>query len=343
MLALSDLQLAQNRGDAVISLLERAEVAPLPVLYGLAYDYVAGVGSLKAARAGEILAGTEGGPPAQARLYEEFVAPYENRQPLERAIDTMVARLGVLHDLMARSAQAASDSSRSLAAASQHFDADRLDPGLLREWILRLKVNNERLRRANAELTGELLDVQHEMVSTQAAIARSKRHGLLDPLTGVHNRAGIDDMVARLMAAEPGIPLSIAVLDVDHLKSLNDTYGHPAGDEVLRLVTKALVAATGSRQTVGRLGGDEFVVLMPGQTREAATAQAENLRRAVKACDLTAALGEVTLGEITASLGVAELQPGERLSELFERADRLLYRAKQAGRNRVEALVEDQA
>src|SRR5690606_361039 len=146
------------------------------------------------------------------------------------------------------------------------------------------------------------------------AIARSKRRGMLDPLTGIANRAGIDECVARAMADEPGIPLSVAVRDLEHFQPLHDTYGQQAGEPVLRIVTAALVATTGSGQVVGRLGGDEFVVLMPGRTLEAACAIAESLRLAVTVCDLTDALGEITLGAVTASLGVAELQPGERIS-----------------------------
>ena len=109
---------------------------------------------------------------------------------------------------------------------------------------------------------------------------------------------------------------------------------------MLRAVTDALIAAAGSSQMVGRLGGDEFVVVLPGTSLEAAAESAETLRIALTTCDLTDALGGQVLGEITASLGVAELERGETLAELFERADRCLYRAKHSGRNRVEALIE---
>ena len=330
--------LSSNQAAAVLGLLERAEVPPLPVYYGLVFDYVAGVRSLVGARIGSILDDDEGD--AAERLYSEFVAPYENKEPLERVVDSMVSRLTLLDTMIGRSVEATTENSRSLAAASQHLAAERIDPLLLGEWILRLKVNNERMRRANEELAGELIEAQHELIRTQSEIARSRKESLRDPLTGIANRAGIDTLLTQLIKEEPGQPLSVALIDLDRFKSLNDTHGHQRGDYVLRAVTEALISAAGSSQMVGRLGGDEFVVVLPGTPLDLAADAAETLRIALTTCDLTDALGGQVLGEITASLGVAELEQGESLAELFERADRCLYRAKQSGRNRVEALIE---
>lgn len=334
----SAFDISSNQAAAVLGLLERAEVPPLPVYYGLVFDYVAGIRSLVGARIGSIL--DDGQGDAAEKLYSEFVAPYENKESLDRVVDSMVSRLTLLDTMIGRSVEATTENSRSLAAATQHLEAERIDPVLLGEWILRLKVNNERMRRANEELAGELIETQHELVRTQSEIARSKKETLRDPLTGIANRAGIDALLGQLLKDEPGLPLSIALIDLDRFKSLNDTHGHQRGDYVLRAVTNALIAATGSSQMVGRLGGDEFVVVLPGTPLEMAAESAETLRIALTTCDLTGALGGEVLGQITASLGVAELDPGESLAELFERADRCLYRAKHSGRNRVEALIE---
>ncbi len=330
--------LSANQGAAVLGLLERAEVPPSPAFYRLLYDYVSGVRSLVNLRIGSILDDGEGN--VEERLYSEFVGPYENKEPLDRAVAGMVSRLGILDRLIGQSMEATTEHSRSLAAATQQFAAERIDPVLLGELILRLKVNNERMRRANEELAGELIEAQHELVRTQSEIVRSRKQALRDPLTGIANRAGVDGLVTQLLADEPAQPLSVALLDIDHFKTLNDSYGHQRGDHVLRAVTKALIAAAGSSQMVGRLGGDEFVVVLPGTTLEMAAESAETLRIAVMSCDLTESLGGEVLGGLTASLGVAELERGESLAELFERADRCLYRAKHSGRNRVEALIE---
>ena len=330
--------LSASQGAAVLGLLERAHVPPQPDFYRLLYDYVAGVPGAVAGRIETILNDDEGD--TQGRLYAEFVAPYENSEPLERAVSKMVSRLKTIDYLIGRSAEATTENSRSLHAAGQHLSHDRLDAALLGEWILRLKVNNERMRRANLVLSQQLAQAHEELLATQVEIARSREGALLDALTGVANRVGIDAMFARLRRDAPDQVLSVALLDIDHFKTLNDTYGHQLGDKVLRVVGRALVEAAGSKRLVGRLGGDEFAIILPDAALEAAHDAAESLRHAVAASDLSDALGGAILGAITASLGVAELQPGETIREMLERADRCLYRAKQSGRNRVEAYIE---
>lgn len=329
--------LSVSQADAVIGLLTRAQVPPQPVFYRLLFDYVAGVRSLATERIGEAIA--EGPDGCTERLYQEFVAPYELNEPLDQALGKMVARLRVIDGLIIRSAEATNEHSRSLAAAGQHFAGDRLDRNLLSEWVLRLKVNNERMRRAHDALSDELEAAHAELRQTRDEIAALRDGTLRDALTGVWNRAGLDQLLGRVRERRGLAAFSIAVLDVDRFKSLNDSFGHQVGDRVLRVVAKALIMTSGSHM-VGRLGGDEFVVLLPGMDIDEAQQAAETIRIAVTTCDLTDALGGQILGEITASLGVAELMADETVAELFERADRLLYRAKQSGRNRVEALIE---
>ncbi|HEX4296500.1 MAG TPA: GGDEF domain-containing protein, partial [Devosia sp.] len=120
-----------------------------------------------------------------------------------------------------------------------------------------------------------------------------------------------------------------------NFKSLNDTYGHQVGDEVLRIVGRALLAAARPGDIVGRTGGDEFVVAFPGAGLAVATALAERLRRAIAESDLRTALGPGVLGGITASFGVAVRVAGDSIVTLVGRADRCLYAAKHQGRNRV--------
>ena len=122
--------------------------------------------------------------------------------------------------------------------------------------------------------------------------------------------------------------MTLAVVDIDHFKQLNDTYGHQIGDEILRLVGRALMASTRETDAIGRMGGDEFVVIMREDLPGARTI-AERVRRAVVDCDLTKLLGKGVLGNVTASIGVAQFQSGDSLSTLFDRADRCLFDAKQ--------------
>jgi len=156
-----------------------------------------------------------------------------------------------------------------------------------------------------------------------------------DVLTGVGNRLRLAEDLETLRGRVDryGHTYCVALFDIDDFKTYNDRAGHPAGDEALRAVAGALRAQMRSGDAVYRYGGEEFLVLLPEQPLEAAARAAERLRAAVEALGLSHPGG----GVLTVSAGVAGLDgPDRRADELFELADQALYRAKEAGRNRVE-------
>ncbi|GMU52803.1 MAG: hypothetical protein AMXMBFR33_19490 [Candidatus Xenobia bacterium] len=151
-----------------------------------------------------------------------------------------------------------------------------------------------------------------------------------DHLTGVYNRRRFWELAE--LTLEQVHEVSAIMLDVDHFKRFNDTYGHAVGDEVLRLVSWTLQDCIGEAGLLARYGGEEFCILLPEQGLEQAIRQAEAVRQAVERTPLEHEKGP--LG-VTLSLGVATLQQGETLDHLLARADAALYQAKSAGRNRV--------
>ncbi|MBW3620698.1 MAG: diguanylate cyclase [Actinobacteria bacterium] len=159
-----------------------------------------------------------------------------------------------------------------------------------------------------------------------------------DELTGVMNRRGFQtDLETELeRATRYGRPLAFLLLDVDHFKTVNDTYGHPAGDVVLRAVADEMRDAVRGVDRVGRWGGEEFAVLLPETVRADVEHVAERIARVIRR-RVVIAEGEPI--RVTASLGVAVYEPARHgattAAELVERADRALYEAKQAGRDRV--------
>lgn len=162
-------------------------------------------------------------------------------------------------------------------------------------------------------------------------IARLERMARVDPLTGALNRNGLDDALARGLIAPP---LAAAVVDLDHFKLVNDQYGHVIGDDVLRHVAAVLSEAVRATDAVVRHGGEEFVLVLFGAGRAQALQIAERARETIAATRIPTAGGEIA---ITTSIGVASLEPGETWTDLFLRADRAVYRAKGAGRDRVVA------
>ena len=339
---LATIDLGASQGLAVLELLERAQVPPLPAFYKLLYDYVAGVQGLFASRVGDILAeGERGGGAVRAQLYAEFVEPYENTEALDHAIERITERLRTLDLLIGESTRASQAQSASLKHASAQFADKHVDEKLLRDWVGRLQATNQGMRRANAALAMELDAAKVELETTHIEIQQSKASMARDPLTGLANRAGLDAALSRILDehAQDG-NLACAVVDIDHFKSLNDRYGHQVGDEVLRVVSRALLISVRQADLVGRPGGDEFLVIFPDTDLPTAQVVADRIRTAIVESDLRAVLGSGVLGGISASIGVASFQPGDTITRLVERADRCLYAAKRSGRNRVAAETE---
>jgi len=158
-----------------------------------------------------------------------------------------------------------------------------------------------------------------------------------DALTGVHNRRWFDETLAAELARawRHNRPLSLLIVDVDHFKKVNDRYGHPAGDAVLRAIGACLTEVIGREDAVARYGGEEFAILLRDTTSEAARGYGESVRRAIEA---TTVHHHETAIAITASVGIGTVRGECALSvkTLVEAADRCLYLAKERGRNRVE-------
>lgn len=162
---------------------------------------------------------------------------------------------------------------------------------------------------------------------------RLEQLSVTDKLTGLFNRQKLDVKLEMefLRARRSGAPLSVIILDLDHFKNVNDTWGHQVGDQVLVCTAQLLTARLRQTDCAGRWGGEEFMVICPDTDLEGARALAETLRQAITAQTFP------TAGHQTASFGVACCTVGDQVKTLVSRADQALYEAKHLGRNRVEA------
>lgn len=183
---------------------------------------------------------------------------------------------------------------------------------------------------------GLLLNLSLVALVCARVLRRLHRASQADDLTGLLNRRGIEQML-RLQSqalARHGRPFSVLSIDVDHFKRINDRYGHPVGDEVLRSLGRTLRETCREIDLPARTGGEEFWVVMPDTALDGARRAAERMLQAVR--QQTLAVGTEPL-TVTVSIGVATAATaGEPLEELMRRLDAALYRAKGAGRNRIE-------
>ncbi len=157
-----------------------------------------------------------------------------------------------------------------------------------------------------------------------------------DPLTGLENRRQLETVVKAIIGrtGKRDRAMAFLLLDLDHFKGVNDTYGHDVGDLALKHVASIIRQSVRDNDTPARWGGEEFAVIMPTVSPRAALRVGENLRRAIESQPLITEKVELTL---TASIGITLSNDNDSIDSLFQRADQLLYRAKQSGRNRVEA------
>lgn len=185
------------------------------------------------------------------------------------------------------------------------------------------------LRRRQSDLERQVADRTADL---RAANERLERLAMTDPLTGCANRRHFMQRAAEMvaLAIRHDAPLSLAVLDLDDFKHINDTYGHPAGDAVLVMAGRLLTDHMRTTDLVGRVGGEEFALLMPHTGAEGAMMLTSRLRAALEAGRAPTDHGPIG---VTASIGVAVLQPDDDLDMLYARADGALYAAKQGGRN----------
>ena len=194
-------------------------------------------------------------------------------------------------------------------------------------------LSGQRLRFAGEDaLLAAIVDITAQR-QTREDLLQQATH---DPLTGVFNRRHVEDVLRKevVRAERHARPLAVAMMDADHFKNINDTYGHQTGDEVLREISERCRKTLRSNDVLGRYGGEEFVIVFPETNIGEAAVVAERLRAAIAQDPIQ--VGDKTLAA-TVSIGLAAYAPGQDLDQLFQRADSALYTAKQDGRNLVRA------
>ena len=203
-----------------------------------------------------------------------------------------------------------------------------------------LAENREQEELRQAELEGQLKNLNQRLVLMEgeserlrARLAEERVQAMTDPLTNVPNRLGYEKRVAQEFSRwqRYDSPLSLLVCDIDFFKRINDTYGHKAGDRALIAIAKSIDLHIRETDYLARVGGEEFVVLLPETGLEEAKVVAEKLRKGVEAC---AFVYDGKPVPITISGGVAEFDKGDKVDDVYVRADKALYRAKDQGRNR---------
>jgi diguanylate cyclase len=335
---------ALGYANSAFDLLKRSEIPPYPQFYELLYTYATGVNPTLNHRINAIF--RNGDLPSASlaeTLYNEFLKS-DVTDRMSNVSERMHARIEAVYEAIDSAMTTANAYSGSLQSASGDLERD-ISVSAMKALADKLLSETRRMQETNRALEQKLEASRDDISSLQRDLDDVRRESLLDPLTKIANRKSFDDgMEAAIAEANTGGgPLCLMIIDIDNFKSFNDTYGHQTGDQVLRLVAMTLKSNIKGKDLAARYGGEEFVAILPSTDMEGAVIVAENIRRAIQAKELLKRSTNEKLGRITASFGVAAYQLGDTPAMLIERADRCLYAAKHAGRNRVISETELEA
>ncbi len=269
-------------------------------------------------------------------LYDAHLSAERFSDQAEQASENVLGEIDDIMEMMDFALGSTAKYGASLEALS-HDLSGNIDHARLREIVGSLVHETRDTVETNRTLDARLKETRGEIATLRETLEAVRVESLTDSLTGIANRKHFEDMLmkAASRAEAHRAPLALLVIDIDHFKRFNDTYGHLTGDQVLRLVAMTMRENVKSKATLARFGGEEFGIILPEATLDGAMRTAEQIRLSVMSRELVKRSTGESLGKVTISTGVAAFRPGDTAVSLLERADHCMYTAKRTGRNRV--------
>jgi diguanylate cyclase len=270
--------------------------------------------------------------PDVSRLYALHIAA-RDVEAFERAQSQLRTLLEDSASGAATTQTAAARFTHALDSVNKKLDRP-VDADALKRMVIELISQAQLIQKVTVEFSEKLTAHRTEVMKLVDRLERAQTEPLRDPLTGLNNRHGFQRAADALTTADlDGVALLAA--DVDHFKSINDTHGHVIGDKVLLKIADILRTHIKADDIASRLGGDEFAILLPGISLAEAAELAEQIRVSVARTRISRSDGAEYAGEVSLSIGLAVGEKDDTLETLRNRADAAMYKAKDAGRNRV--------
>ncbi|WP_293678910.1 GGDEF domain-containing protein [uncultured Phenylobacterium sp.] len=319
-----------------IEAMETHKVWPTALNFELWLHYVAAKDSEVAAEIDTVLSS---GEHFTDQMSEEIAAQHLPAAKLNGEILNAGKTLSKELDSVSRAVRTARETSnlygQQLASASESFQGQ--DNDSVRAMVENLSSATRKVHEENQVLESQLADTTDELGRLRAHLEQVRRDAMTDALTMLANRKAFDETMERACADADDTDeiLTLAVVDIDHFKTFNDTWGHQTGDQVLRYVASVIgrIGGEGAR-FAARYGGEEFAVIFPGERSDVALAAMEQARKEISSRTLKRRSTNEDLGAITISTGIAEHRRGDQPAATIEAADGALYASKRSGRNR---------
>ncbi|HLT02003.1 MAG TPA: GGDEF domain-containing protein [Geminicoccaceae bacterium] len=337
MINTDSIEQARRLAETALAVMARFGIAPTPNNYMIWYSHCSGCYPELSRRIAALEARGDGfSDEILAELHEQFFGTGRQVRLLNETcerIETTMAHLLSLVAGMTRDAGGYGDQlARFGDALEGHAQVDDL-----KDLIDQMLSATRRMQQRAEQLEAQLGQSARQIEFLRTDLASAQREANTDSLTGIANRKYFDHELyaAAEEAMATGQPLCLLLADIDHFKQFNDTFGHQIGDQVLRLVAQVLTRSIKGRDLAARYGGEEFAIILPQTDLDGAYTLAEQIRATVAGNRIRSKPDGADLGRITMSIGCARYIPEEPLTDLIQRADDALYRAKRAGRNRV--------
>lgn len=333
------LDVASHCARAALAMMERHKVPPHPENYAIWYAYVAGRNpELSAAIDAILSSGKRFTQKVNDELYERFAVFPQDTAELREVGQRVEEAVGRVLEYLSNANQGTDHYGAALEDFSGKL-ADGPSGAALSELISQILAETRVMSDLNRQLEQRLEGSSSEIARLRNQLDDLKREASTDALTQLANRKLFDHSLslALLDARAADTPLSLLMIDIDHFKQFNDTYGHQLGDQVLKLVARSLTEVAQARDTAARYGGEEFAVILPQTDLGRSVELAETIRSQVSSKRLTNRRTGQVLGQITLSIGAAQLNPQDGADSLVHRADEAMYLAKRDGRNRVKS------
>lgn len=317
-----------------ISFIGAHRLSANPINYTVSYEYLSGNHSLLKREVDKVI--SENVPLTDQMMGQWFETFFSVADPTD--LSQSQADLMAVIAKMTESTALAENNVIQFDQALRHSEKELVDSNVSLETVVSQLLVNTRSMQASMELMKQQMkESKEEINSLQERLERATQEALTDALTGLTNRKGLSKAIdkALVSAEELNSYPCVLMMDIDHFKKINDTYGHLLGDRVIKVVAETIKNQVKGKDTAARYGGEEFCVLLPETALNDAVKLAENIRLAVEKTRIKRASDNSEICRVTISVGVARCNVEETITALFERADGALYQSKNDGRNRV--------
>lgn len=326
---------AYSLAQEAIRLMELHGVWPTPLNYEI-WLYVAGDPNSALAQEIQRLIGS--GEKITEEISESLASKFISRLKLNDEVRDaglrLTRELASVSEIITEAQRAQKDYNETLEGARSTFDADS-DAQRLRQLVTSLTDATAQILSQHTHFEVRLSESSREVARLRKHLDQVRLEAMTDALTNLANRKSFDEALERHCDSDEGKNITLAVLDIDHFKRFNDTWGHQTGDQVLRYVASVLSRIGRAPRMAARYGGEEFAMIFPSENMAVVERLLNEARQEIASRVLKRRSTNEDLGTVTISVGIAQRDYGEDAFDLLDRADKALYQSKNGGRNMV--------